>query len=403
MAIFHLRTLIGIALIVILAGVTPVCAVDANNNQTIIAPEDNHIAAFEEIDEAEKTRFLEAMENKYKFQGKGVKSNPFLISSVSDLKRLRDSVDYGVDYRGYYFRQTADLRFPDGENWDPIGHVKDGLAFRGVYDGAGHVISNLRSTDQYAGLFSLLDGEVRNLGIESGRFEGDTVGSITSHGTGLIINCYNKAEVVGYARAGGLTDNYAGKILFCWNLGSVSGTCDDTIVAGLDSYGSADIQYSYTTEAEPVSPATFSGELTEVAFISKDQISSRLERSYAAMANQDRNLISGEKIYFLLTRDGVLKFYGDTPHMYFFALFKRYIPLEILTLAALLLLFVMFAVRVERRKTEPALESKIPDRGVISRPFAHFWNIYIYIYIPEKTFTARSDCNIFYNRLLLCI
>lgn len=57
-----------------------------------------------------------------------------------------------------------------------------------------------------------------NLGIESGEFYGECVGSIASHAsvvTAKIINCYSKASVSGFARSGGIADNFIGRIENC--------------------------------------------------------------------------------------------------------------------------------------------------------------------------------------------
>ena len=65
-------------------------------------------------------------------------------------------VDAGNSLGGVYFRQTDDIVFPDGINWNPIGSLVDlNHAFAGVYDGNGHTLSNIYSEDQYAGVFSL--------------------------------------------------------------------------------------------------------------------------------------------------------------------------------------------------------------------------------------------------------
>ncbi|MCM1217613.1 MAG: hypothetical protein NC548_24240 [Lachnospiraceae bacterium] len=241
----------------------------------------------------ERARFQEVFASRYQFAGKGTEEEPFLISSYEDLVRLRDCVDIGVNYAGYYFEQTEDLYFPEGINWDPIGDSEN--AFAGVYDGGGHIIANIYCDNSNAGVFSRLAGEVRNLGIESGMFCGAYIGSITSHGTteAKIINCYNKANVEGNGRAGGLADNFPGEILFSWNFGEVSGE-QDTVLAGICSYGSPKIRYCYSTaEAEPVNPKTFHGELYE---------SGRIES-----ADVRRRLRQNEKAYGEAIRDEVLK------------------------------------------------------------------------------------------------
>lgn len=251
----------------------------------------------------EKECFVEIWENKYGFEGKGTEEEPFLVSSYEDLSRLRDCVDVGVNYEERYFEQTADIYFPDGVNWNPIGDLEH--AFSGIYDGGGHVISNVYCDDQYAGLFSLLAGEVRNLGIENGEFDGETIGSITSHGIAgaKIVNCYNKACVEGKYRAGGLVDNFPGEILFSWNFGKVSGK-PGAVVAGICSYGSPKIRYCYSTaETELVNVRTFRGELYESGRIENVDVEGRLKQNEAAYVEAIRDdLIETDDILFLNVR-----------------------------------------------------------------------------------------------------
>lgn len=251
--------------------------------------------------QAEKKSFEEIWEKKYRFEGKGTEEEPFLISSYDDLSRLRDCVDIGINYEEQYFEQTADIYFPDGENWNPIGDLEH--AFNGVYDGGGHVITNIYCDDSHAGLFSMLAGEVRNLGIESGEFYGDYIGSITSHGGSVeakIINCYNKADVTGNYRGGGLVDNFPGEILFSWNFGKVSGK-QDAVVGGICSYGSPMIKYCYSTaEAESVNPKTFWGELHESGRIEDADVAERLRQNEAAYGAAVRGeLLETDDIIFL--------------------------------------------------------------------------------------------------------
>lgn len=220
-------------------------------------------------------------------RGGGTKYNPYLVSSYEDIVKLRDMVDNGNSLSGVYFRQTEDITFPDGTNWNPIGSLDDlNHAFAGIYDGNGYTLSNVYSEDQYAGVFSLLAGEVRNLGIESGYFHGSCVGSITSHGTetAKIINCYNKADVCGDARAGGIMDNFPGRALFCWNFGNVTGTNEGVVTAGITSYGEADIRYCYAGGADKlVSDATFTGKMADSELIVWEETSVYVQQSYEDM------------------------------------------------------------------------------------------------------------------------
>ena len=268
---------------------------------------------FRQEREEKKQEFLTLSEKKYSFDGKGTKEDPFLISSCEDLACLRDCVNIGVNYAGYFFEQTQDLYFPDGENWKPIGDVKKGIIFNGTYDGQGHCIYNVSCEDRYAGIFALLGGEVRNLGIESGLFRGECIGSITSHGGGnaRIINCYNKAKVRGKYRAGGLADNFAGEILYCLNLGDVSVSGKEGIAASISSYGSGMITSCFSTgDVMLVNPRTFTGEITESELISKSETADTVKGIYRTVPDyeEEAGKETGELIYIASSGDGQIRF-----------------------------------------------------------------------------------------------
>ncbi len=163
------------------------------------------------------------------FEGKGTAEDPCLIPDKEALETLRDLVNEGEAFEGIYFRQSDDIDLEE-EEWIPIGVFGSGNYFGGIYDGGAHRIMNLRVSagingfPSNGGLFGVLDGTVRNLGIESGLIEGDYVGAITSHGTSraMILNCYNKATVRGTGRAGGIVDNLGeGAVINCVNFGQV--------------------------------------------------------------------------------------------------------------------------------------------------------------------------------------
>lgn len=165
------------------------------------------------------------------WQGSGNKEDPFLICNLSDLILLRDCVNNGDSFSGYYFRQICDIDLGSEDIWIPIGEFGSGCYFYGTYDGGSNTISHLNFkpceyvTSSNGGLFGMLGGQVLNLGIESGCIEGDYVGSIASHSTGsnaAIVNCYNKASIIGNGRAGGICDNFSGgAIINCINYGDV--------------------------------------------------------------------------------------------------------------------------------------------------------------------------------------
>lgn len=126
--------------------------------------------------------------------GNGTESEPWLISSVADLKLLANTINDGKaagfdadaaaggegvagNYYGYYFKQTTDLDLCSIENWAPIGY-SGGCYFAGHYDGDGHTISNAKSTGKNddegfatAGIFGWVAfGSVKNLTVKNADF-----------------------------------------------------------------------------------------------------------------------------------------------------------------------------------------------------------------------------------------
>lgn len=135
---------------------------------------------------------------------------------------------------------TADITFPNygDRNWDPISE------YEGTFDGKGHTISKVfceLSAENYAGLFRINNGTIKNLGIVDSYFGGkDYVGSFCGYNNGTIENCYssstykgdeNDGGVLGYTYVGGLCGVNEGTIKYCYNSGKVEASVDS--VGGL--------------------------------------------------------------------------------------------------------------------------------------------------------------------------
>lgn len=157
--------------------------------------------------------------------GTGTKEDPYIVQTCDHLVNLQALVNLGYTFKDKYIRQVQDLDFTDS-TIAPIG--KGDSPFEGIYDGAGHVIRNLtiqgQETDA-AGLFSITNGSIYNLGLEGGSISGGNCGAIAACGPskeGRIVNCYTDISVQGQ-RAGGLTDNFAGDVLNSFSAGKLSG------------------------------------------------------------------------------------------------------------------------------------------------------------------------------------
>ena len=81
--------------------------------------------------------------------GSGTSTNPYLISSATDLQELStmsNSSSWST-YQKAYYKVTADIDMSSVDNFEPICHTATTASgFLGTFDGDGHVISNLKMT-----------------------------------------------------------------------------------------------------------------------------------------------------------------------------------------------------------------------------------------------------------------
>ena len=132
--------------------------------------------------------------NTYAMSGVGTKSNPYLISSASDLNAIHNDLD------GYY-KLTCDIDMC-GVNFTPIGNESEG-AFTGTIDGAGYSIKNLNldlPEEKYVGLIGYLEGTIKNINLVNVNAYGyKYVSGIAGclEETGVIDSCYVSGSVKG--------------------------------------------------------------------------------------------------------------------------------------------------------------------------------------------------------------
>lgn len=137
------------------------------------------------------------------------------ISNASGLKHLAEVVNGGNSLQGKTVRLASDIDL-NNEAWEPIGNT-DARSFNGVFDGAGHVISNLlvkgavdtSASNANHGLFGCTaNGEIKDLTVTNARVTGGLgVGAIvgrpyTSKMTNLTLA--GDVQVSGYAYVGGM-------------------------------------------------------------------------------------------------------------------------------------------------------------------------------------------------------
>ena len=208
--------------------------------------------------------------------GSGTSSNPYIISTAQHLANLAYMVNNGSSYSGCYFKMTEDIILNDNvlnsdgslnsgsyNSWKPIGNSS--YAFRGTFDGDGHVISGIyinNSSSNYQGLFgNAYDGLITNISVIDSYIYGyNYVGTIVGFsGYASITKCFSSATVIGRFDVGGINGDVMGSgsglsrsksssvITACVNYGKVTGSLNCT--GGISGYCSSSVNVSYCINA----------------------------------------------------------------------------------------------------------------------------------------------------------
>jgi hypothetical protein len=182
-------------------------------------------------------------------QGSGTEIDPWLINTQADFLEICQGSFYWDKH--YVLNTDIDLSGVQFCN-APLGY---GLAFTGVFDGNGHVVTNLLidtedlDTDRLGlfGYISTASAKVINLGVENciitGGANSDYVGGLFGNNGddgpyygpgGTISNCYATATVSGDNYVGGLCGrNSKGDVIDSYAIASVLGT---SYLGGLCGY-----------------------------------------------------------------------------------------------------------------------------------------------------------------------
>ena len=163
--------------------------------------------------------------------GFGQIGDPYQIATAEQLISIKS--DPNLLDKHFILTSDIDLSpdLPGGRVFDEalIGHIEEN-AFRGHFDGNGHVIRNMtiQAPDtQAAGLFGWIENAtIMNIGLDDCRVEGKAVvGGLIgeSHGS-TVASSYAKGFVSGESSVGGLIGrSYNSVVRSCYVLGSVSG------------------------------------------------------------------------------------------------------------------------------------------------------------------------------------
>jgi len=180
--------------------------------------ENNGLAYLKELEVPEAIK-VENLNTILFDSGKGTKENPFVITTVEQLKLI----NYGLN--GHYkLGNNIDLK--DISNWLPIG---DSIYnFTGSFDGSGYKISNLSINEiekSYVGLFGYSTGTLKNIVFENVKVKGKNyVGALVGYTTGNIENVsIIGGTVSGEDKVGGLVGCTYGNISNCNATADISG------------------------------------------------------------------------------------------------------------------------------------------------------------------------------------
>lgn len=187
----------------------------------------------------------------YEFLGSGTVSDPYQISTKTELEQMRSLVNsdfFNKSYGHAHYIQMADIGLKN-DSWVPIGigYDKDGefnadKVFYGTYNGNGKYIKNLNVDDTAieAGVFGYVDGaesaKTSNLvtygtvsstsALHGGAVAGKLTNNATIDGCGFVGSINLSPDSNGTISAGGIVGiiTNGGTITNCYHNGTVSST-----------------------------------------------------------------------------------------------------------------------------------------------------------------------------------
>ena len=179
--------------------------------------------------------------------GDGSENNPFQISNAEELGHITKDVSA-------HYILICDIIFSDSD-YNNDGLYPSGwktFSFNGTFDGNGYAIKNLKVTAptycSAPGLFSINNGIIRNLTIESARYTigyiDGQVGLICSENNGTILNCKSKNCLVVFnssCNLGGIVGNNAGTVQNCMSENNLTLGTQGGKVGGIASNNTGNI------------------------------------------------------------------------------------------------------------------------------------------------------------------
>ncbi|UCC21415.1 MAG: hypothetical protein JSW23_06240 [Planctomycetota bacterium] len=190
--------------------------------------------------------------------GSGDANDPYQIRTAEDMQ----AIGADANYWDSYFKLMADIDLSEytGTSFNIIGTGINALAFTGIFDGDGHVISNFTCATagrNYVGLFGYIgvhgnNGEIREVGLTnvnvdggSGNYVGSLVGYLRS---GEVSDCWIEGGTVlgdGYGVGGLVGWNAYAEVSRSYSTVTVEGSDDS--VGGLVGYNGNIVSQSFAS------------------------------------------------------------------------------------------------------------------------------------------------------------
>ena len=160
--------------------------------------------------------------------GEGTEQAPYEISTPEQLMAFAQLVNSGSN--AVYAKLIADIDM-SGQSWTGISINSN---YTGVFDGQGHIISNLTGTE---GLFVNNAGTVKNVRLENVALtkEGGNLGAVVGVNTGTVFNCISSGSITGT----GSNAYSIGGLIGHNNGGALSGSFSSCTVGGKTAGGLA--------------------------------------------------------------------------------------------------------------------------------------------------------------------
>ncbi|MBN2858133.1 MAG: hypothetical protein JXN63_07005 [Candidatus Delongbacteria bacterium] len=192
--------------------------------------------------------------------GIGTSDEPFLVSNLTQLNEVRSFLSYN-------FLQTADIDASPTSTWDSGAGWSGIYNFAGVYNGGGHIVTDLyvnRPASSYCALFGRTNGAViYDMGVKGGNITGaNYVGNLIGLAyNSTVDNCFAEGNVKGNNEVGSFVgrNSTTSVISNCYAKGSVTRATGQTATffggfAGANwsqinnSYSTSGVYYENTTD-----------------------------------------------------------------------------------------------------------------------------------------------------------